>query len=256
MLGVLLMILKVIGWLILAVLGLLLLLICLILFVPIPYRVWVSGAPEDDPVFCCKVRIFGIQVFPGEKRKKRKKDLTETADMPVETKQGNPNDHVTEPDTQKTEPSAEAEQQASPPEQAAQPGSSDRAEKRFSKDVIGTAKKVWSELTDEHNRRAFLHVLREAKRLLHHIGPRRVQGEVAFSLGDPANTGYLTAALSICPFVYGKKCSIEPDFITEDLYLKGWLDVRGHVCLVHAVASGLRLLFDRDIRRMIKKLRR
>lgn len=271
MLGILLTILKVIGWLILGIIGLLLFLICLVLFMPVPYRIWVSGTPENDPVFCCKVKIFGIQVFPGKKRRKRKKDSAGTTDIPEETKcenqDGNaagqpvhpaekPVPESAEPSTRKMETAAATGQQASLSGQAEQPDSSDRAEKRFSKDVMGTAKQIWSELTDEHNRRAFLHVLREVKSLLHHIGPRRVQGDVAFSLGDPANTGYLTAVLSVCPFAYGKKCSIEPDFVTEDLYLKGWLDVRGHVCLIHAAASGMRLLFDSDIRRMIKKLRR
>lgn len=256
MLGILLTILKVIGWLILGIIGLLLFLICLVLFMPVPYRIWVSGTSENDPVFCCKVKIFGIQVFPGKKRRKRKKASAGTTDIPEETKCEKPVPESAEPSTRKMETAAATGQQASLSGQAEQPASSDRAEKRFSKDVMGTAKQIWSELTDEHNRRAFLHVLREVKSLLHHIGPRRVQGDVAFSLGDPANTGYLTAVLSVCPFAYGKKCSIEPDFVTEDLYLKGWLDVRGHVCLIHAAASGMRLLFDSDIRRMIKKLRR
>ena len=206
MLGILLTILKVIGWLILGIIGLLLFLICLVLFMPVPYRIWVSGAPENDPVFCCKVKIFGIQVFPGKKRRKRKKASAGTTDIPEETKHENQNGNAAgqpvqpaekpvsesaeEPSTRKMEPAAATGQQASLSGQAEQPASSDRAEKRFSKDVRGTAKQIWSELTDEHNRRAFLHVLREVKSLLHHIGPRRVQGDVAFSLGDPANTRY------------------------------------------------------------------
>lgn len=271
MLGILLTVLKVIGWLILGIIGLLLFLICLVLFMPVPYRIWVSGAPGNDPVFCCKVKIFGIQVFPGKKRRKQKKDSAGTTDLPEETKRENQNANTAgqpvqpaeksvsesaEPVSQAVKPAGTSEQQVPLSDQTRQSASAGRAEKRFSKDVIGTAKQIWSELTDEHNRRAFLHVLREVKGLLHHIGPRRVQGDVTYSLGDPANTGYLTAVLSVCPFAYGKKCSIEPDFVTENLYLKGWLDVRGHVCLIHAAASGMRLLFDSDIRRMIKKLRR
>ena len=137
----------------------------------------------------------------------------------------------------------------------AQP-SEKKQEKKFSEGVRDTMKRIRTELTDEGNRRAVLHLLREVKKLLRHIGPRRVMADVSFSLGDPANTGYATAALSVCPFVYGKKCRITPDFVTEELYIRGWMDVRGHVRIIHVVAVGLRLLFDRDIRRIIKKLRR
>lgn len=251
MLGILLMILKVIGWLLLAIIGLILFLVCLVLFVPIPYRVWVSGAPENDPVFVCRVKIFGLQVFPRKNKKKKKQPASGTASAGAdhtEQKETSEASKATENATGNIEVKNNTEATDTIPSQ--------KQEKKFSKSVIRTSKKIWSELTDEHNKRALLHVLRELKCLLHHIGPRRIRADAAFSLGDPANTGYATAVLSICPFVYGKKCRIEPDFVTEDLYVKGWMDVCGHVCLIHVLLGGLRLLFDKDIRRIIKKLRR
>lgn len=285
MLGILLMILKVIGWLLLGILGLLFVVVCLVLFVPVPYRVWVNGSPEDDPVVCCKVKVFGIQVFPRKGKKKEAGDTTEAADAaePAETAAA-PQESA---GVQK-EPKTAAQQAAQEKSTAQQPAGTDtentdnsdtssdkntdqnsakketetaqpsekKQEQKFSEGVRDTMKRIRTELTDAGNRRAVLHLLREVKKLLRHIGPRRVMADVSFSLGDPANTGYATAALSVCPFVYGKKCRITPDFVTEELYIRGWMDVRGHVRIIHVVAAGLRLLFDRDIRRIIKKLRR
>lgn len=113
-----------------------------------------------------------------------------------------------------------------------------------------------TELTDEGNRRAACHGFSEAAYILRHFGPRRVKADLAYSLADPAITGYATAALSLCPVVYKKSCGIIPDFESEKLYAKGWMDVRGHVRLIHPVCSGLRLLIDKDIRAIIKKVRK
>lgn len=285
MLGILLMILKVIGWLLLGILGLLFVVVCLVLFVPVPYRVWVNGSPEDDPVVCCKVKVFGIQVFPRKSKKAKAGDDAETADAAGSSETAA--SEVPAPQESaggQKEPETAAQQAAQEKSTVQQPAdtntentdnsdtSSDKntakketgtaqpsekkQEKKFSEGVRDTMKRIRTELTDEGNRRAVLHLLREVKKLLRHIGPRRVMADVSFSLGDPANTGYATAALSVCPFVYGKKCRITPDFVTEELYIRGWMDVRGHVRIIHVVAVGLRLLFDRDIRRIIKKLRR
>ena len=81
-----------------------------------------------------------------------------------------------------------------------------------------------------------------------------MRADVCFSLGDPANTGYATAALSMCPFSYGKNCRILPDFEAEHWYVQGWLDMRGHVRAVHVLLAGLRLLFDRNVRKIIGKI--
>lgn len=113
-----------------------------------------------------------------------------------------------------------------------------------------------AEFTDEGNRRALTHGFSEAAYLLRHFGPRRVKADIAYSLKDPANTGFATAALSLCPFAYQKGCRIIPDFESEALYAKGWADVRGHVRLVHCGVSGVRLLVDKDIRAIIRKIRR
>ena len=122
-------------------------------------------------------------------------------------------------------------------------------------DVRALLGQIRTELSDEGNRRALKHVLSELRYLLRHFGPRRMRADLAFSLGEPANTGYVTAALAVCPFSYGKDCYLVPDFEADQFYVRGWLEVGGHVRTVHMLLILLRLLFDRDIRKIIKKVR-
>ncbi len=61
--------------------------------------------------------------------------------------------------------------------------------------------------------------------LVKHIGPRKVKGYVRYGFGDPCKTGQVTGYLSLLPFVYSKKFSLEPDFyekiIDTELLIKG-----------------------------------
>lgn len=333
MLGILLLLLKIIGWLLLGIVCLVLALLLLVLFVPVPYR---FQAQFGDEIWY-RLRVFGIQVFPPKekpegrkRRKKRKKGADgeaagqETAEKELPDKKAADSDGeattdsgksadsetVTSADS-KTPADGEAATDGAGADAGEQPdeppgtGLSDSEKPPNAKEALpepddsGASKKkargrkgpggkksrkgarggkkgekkhgekgvdldalrekwalVRGELADEGNHRALSHGLSEVIYILRHYGPRRVEADVIYSLGDPANTGYVTAALSVCPFVYGKRCDIVPDFTSEKLYAKGRVDVRGHVRLVHCGMSGVRLIIDRDIRAVIKKIRR
>ena len=266
MLGIVLMILKVIGLLILCILGLFIALVLLVLFLPIPYRVWVSGDSGEIKQLVYRVKIFGIQVFPARennrRRKKRARERSEAEILPPE--EDNAQDagqepvdgpQTTSPATQTADRGQQLDEEQVKQKRSKKQKRSGRKEKNTSgRDVRGMMNRVRAEFTDEGNRRALGHVFSEIRYLIRHFGPRRVRADVNFSLGDPANTGYATAALSICPVSYGKGCRILPDFEEAQMYLRGWIDLRGHVRAVHVFISGFRLLFDKDIRRIIRKI--
>ncbi|MGN0344537.1 MAG: hypothetical protein ACI4EC_06210 [Lachnospiraceae bacterium] len=266
MLGIVLMILKVIGLLILCILGLFIALVLLVLFLPIPYRVWVSGDSGEIKQLVYRVKIFGIQVFPAKKNKKRRKKRArerteaEVPTLPGDSVQDAGQESVAAPQTAPAATKTADREQQPAEDQIKQKRSkkqkrSGRKEKNTSgRDIRGMMNRVRAEFTDEGNRRALGHVFSEIRYLIRHFGPRRVRADVSFSLGDPANTGYATAALSICPFSYGKGCHILPDFEEAQMYLRGWIDLRGHVRAVHVFISGFRLLFDKDIRRIIRNI--
>lgn len=281
MLGIVLLILKIIGLILLGILGLFFALVLVVLFFPVSYRVWVQGDSREPEQLSCRVKILGIQVFPKKERKKKaqkqkekkqagaksdkRRRKTNTPDT-GEAKTGN----APAPESQtKPQPQAGKDTQTSGDHRAQAEGDNKKkqtgTEKQLKspkkhkkvtsdKNIRDTLQQLWSEVTDEGNRKAFGHVCSEIKYFLRHFGPRRVEADVSFSMGDPANTGYVTAVLSLCPFPYGRNCEIIPDFAADQLYLCGWIDVRGHVRAVHVLVAGLRLLFDKNIRKIIRKI--
>lgn len=276
MLGILFMVLKIIGWVLLGILGLLLFLLLLILFVPVPYRVHA----EYGEAFSYRIRIFGIRILPRkekpEKKSKRRRRAKKTAEQPDVSREaaqpaGKPvqteeaiqkaeKSQSPKADEIRSEKAAADNTEKSPENEPPVPGKRVRGKRRGENrrgrwdDLSDKWSILRAELTDEGNKRALLHVLSEIRYLLKHCGPRKIKADAAFSLGDPANTGFVTAALSICPFVYGKHCSIIPDFEAEAFYFKGWADIKGHVRMIHFLRGGLRLLFDKEIRKIIRKI--
>ena len=253
MLEILFLILKIIGWLLLGIVGLLLVLILLVLFFPIPYHIWLNGDSGSTSDFSYWIKIFWIQVVPRKEKKKKKPKKSKKKSIPNQTLRDR-DEHVAEHVAEHA-PEHVPEQKVSDKKKKPKRSGSSK-EKHDIHKTLDRIKGICAVLTAPDNQRACKHILGEIRRLLHFIGPRRIQADADFSLGDPSYTGYATAALSVCPFAYGKRTRITPDFVTEELYIKGRIDVRGHVCLVHVAAAGIRLLLDKDIRTIIKTFRR
>lgn len=276
MLTVIRILLLIIGWTLLILFGLLLLLLLLLLFTPIPYRVRLNGDPDRKPVFEVSVSVFGLQLYPKKERKRRrhiknrKKNKNQNQEKQTADTSGDGLSETSE-DTGITSKAAapdtgagQTESESQTPEAAAD-GHTEKTKRRNQKpeakrNAKGTAalagiRSVFQELSDTGNKQALQHMLREVCYILRHFGPRQVRADAAFSLGDPANTGYATAGLSLCPFAYGRHCVITPDFQSERVYFYGRAELRGHVRLIHAACAGIRLLADRQIRRLLRKLR-
>jgi hypothetical protein len=257
MAGILIFILKLVGWLLLFLLGLAVVVLVLVLLVPIPYRIRLLAGEGEPPRLT--VRVFGFRVFPRPQRKTKKKKTAHAKDVPSSA---GTSEDVQDAIEEDADSSADQNQQK-PPDKTEDQGNRHPKKRKAKKDQGKTSGRgfgkqqlagIRRELTDAGNHRALSHVWQELSYLLRHFGPRRVRGEVSYSMGDPANTGYVTAALSVCPFAYSG-CRIYPDFAAEKLYVQGELDVRGHVRLMHALRSGLGLLLDKDIRNIIHKVR-
>lgn len=112
-----------------------------------------------------------------------------------------------------------------------------------------------SMINEEGNRRAVRLLLSEIRYLLKHYGPQTMRGHLEYATGDPANTGLVTGALSLCTFVYGKKMEVIPDFESETFYIRGNTCLIGHIRLVHLLKSIIVLFFDKDIRRIAHQLK-
>lgn len=111
------------------------------------------------------------------------------------------------------------------------------------------------EFTDMRNRMAVSHIWKEFKYLLSHLKPKYVKGDISFSTGDPAATGEVTGMLSLLPVIYQYDARIYPDFLSEDIYIRGTLAFKGQIALWHISCCLIRLIRDKNMKRLVQKFR-
>lgn len=121
------------------------------------------------------------------------------------------------------------------------------------KEQLGNIKII---LSEETNRNAVAALFREFKYSMKHYAPRKASGELQFGTDDPANTGQILGIVSLFPFWYRYKVSVMPDFESEGLYAKGELSIKGHIRSIHLLISGIRLIKNKDIRKLINQIRK
>lgn len=121
------------------------------------------------------------------------------------------------------------------------------------KEQLGNIKII---LSEETNRNAVAALFREFKYIMKHYTPRNAFGELQFGTDDPANTGQILGIVSLFPFWHRYKISVTPDFAAESIYAKGELFAKGHIRSVHLLISGIRLIKNKDIRKLINQIRK
>ena len=116
--------------------------------------------------------------------------------------------------------------------------------------------KLKREYSDERNKAAFLHLKKELFIILKRICPRRLKLTMVYSTGSPDTTGISLGILACFPVGYTNRWRITPDFESEKPYAKGSFDIKGHVIVISILAATLRILFDKNCRRLYNRLTR
>lgn len=116
--------------------------------------------------------------------------------------------------------------------------------------------KLKREYSDERNKAAFLHLKKELFIILKRICPRRLKLTMVYSTGSPDTTGISLGILACFPVGYTNRWRITPDFESEKPYAKGSFDIKGHVIVISILAATLRILFDKNCRRLYNKISR
>lgn len=111
-------------------------------------------------------------------------------------------------------------------------------------------------ITDESNKIVLGSVWSELQYLLGHFKIRHIRADVSFSMADPAATGQALGVLCMMPFLYGQEVNIIPDFEAERMYAEGEVEAAGRVRCVHVLVSLVRLIRQREVRSLIKRLRK
>ena len=115
------------------------------------------------------------------------------------------------------------------------------------KEVYPKVKKI---LTDEKNKEAVVHLKNEIIYLLKVFVPKKSKIDGVFSTGSPDTTGQAFGILACFPAMYQENWKIIPDFTSDDLYFKGTIWGKGRIFGYEIVGILLRILFDKNCRRL------
>jgi len=260
-------------------LGLIFLALGLILFVPIRYEV--SGSIGDSwemrikgkvtyllsiikLIFSYEEEKFHIRLFLFGFEKELQEDVeteAETADSEAEITihQKEPlsvhaEQHIEAHDV--TETRIESDISVEPPrEERTEPEEAKevKTKKEKSKSKFDFAR-LKQELTDEHNKSVVRILFSELGYLIKHFKFRKIVADLVFATGDPATTGQTLGVLCMIPTLYRYDFKIVPDFEAEEPYLKGTFLIAGRIRLIHILMTALRLIFDKEVRIVVKKI--
>lgn len=128
-----------------------------------------------------------------------------------------------------------------------------KTDKKGIKDRIGSLSETiaeWKEKYEEYHLSKLIPFLKDvALRLLKHLLPYRLNGDLSLGFDDPSLTGYVTAALALGYPVYGKSFCFYPDFQEEifEANCKG----RGRIRIIYILYLLVILLLNKDVRTII-----
>lgn len=280
---VILFLLKLIGIILLVLLGIVLTLLVLLLFVPVRYQI--KGSVLEDKTVRVKLhwllhllafslsyeekklttefRILGFRLFPREKKKSALDD-TDFDDIEEAEDERVTQEPVQEiPQLTATEYSGEPQTDSSETHrrQKRQPKRKIAAFidkwKRFwekIKQIPDKVSAIWSVISDEGNHKVVSLVWEQIRYLLRHSRFRKLKTDLTFSAGDPATTGQVLGVFCMFPMLYQYEVSVVPDFESEQWYLRGTFEIKGHARLVHVLRSGILLWKEKEVRRFVNRM--
>lgn len=254
MLGVIFTIFKILGIIILVLLGAVAVLLLLLLFAPVRYcskgskqegvhitaratylnpliRVYVEY-PADRIV---TVKVLGITVYPRKRVKAEEK--------PSEEKTPKASEKTVEENPQKA---SEKATEAIPVE----PSSKKSSEKQ---DALFKKLSGYAKLYQEHKdcvSEALQTILKALKTVL----PKKCKVFAVVGTGEADTTGFLYAAYCAMASFLPGEVYLEP--VWTERYLEGSYEVSGKIRLIHLVYAAIRIIADKRVRLLIKKLRR
>lgn len=266
---VLLAILKVIGIILLVLLGLLVCVCAALLFIPVRYS---AQFVADGSVsfgftasWCLRIvklqkrmseqdihlSLFGWKIGKNKKRNKRKKEKN--------TEQGRPGSpDVSEELAEASEDSgvrADQNEDQKYEEQkktgkTAKPGKKSFFKKKsFSFDGISS---IITFIRDGDNKKGMQKIKKELLFLFRYLKPSYVRGHLYFGTGDPCTTGWALGLISLLPAAYTEGIDIVPDFLQKKLDAE--IYAKGKVHFFYFLRMFVRGYMDADIKTLISKV--
>jgi len=265
---------KVIGILLLSIIGLLLSLLAVVLLVPIRYKS--AGSYYKTPlaefsiswlfaILSIKIKIagsnrtFSFQLFgrdfPKKKKRKKKKAKRDTETITTKETPKTSEETVQVPDKR---PAAENQK-----EQGSASNDS-LIRKIFIKlkytffkicDRLKAIRKSLISFTEffnkEENKKTISLIKKELFVILKHIKPKKLRLKMRFGFEDPSYTGMFLGCLAVAKPLYQNNIQLIPDF--ENSVVEGEYTIKGRIYGIILLYVFIRLFLDKNLRRLVKQ---
>lgn len=120
--------------------------------------------------------------------------------------------------------------------------------------ITGVISKFKDLYSDNRNKAAIGHLKEELFIILKRICPKKLALTAEFSTGEPDKTGILLGILAMFPIGYTNRWQITPDFESDEAFAKGSFKIKGRIFTISILAASLRILFDKNCRRLYNKI--
>lgn len=116
--------------------------------------------------------------------------------------------------------------------------------------------KIKKILKDDSCKEALNKIKTELINLLKAIMPYKLYLKAEFSAGSPDKTGMVLGILAMFPIGYKNKWKIRPDFEREEIYIDSEFDIKGHIFLYKILVIAIRVLVDKNCRKLYNEIRK
>lgn len=116
--------------------------------------------------------------------------------------------------------------------------------------------KIKKILKDDSCKDALNKIKTELINLLKAIMPYKLYLKAEFSAGSPDKTGMVLGILAMFPIGYRNKWKIRPDFEREEIYIDSEFDIKGRIFLYKILVIAIRVLVDKNCRKLYNEIRK
>lgn len=253
-------ILKWIGLVLAALIGLVVFVAALVFFVPVRYRLAVECGEKFlysfrfsylYPLFYMKKDINGSEIrfyilgMPIRSRPRRKEKTRAPA---VSAKDASGAHSVKRLEKDDRDGSRQEGKAAGKGKKSRAEGKG-REKKRFS---FGRVSSIINIIREKETRSAVRKLIREFRALLCYLSPKRARLDFRIGTGDPQTTGLLIGAVSLMPWAYARGVRIVPDF--EEKVMRGRGEIRGRMRVFYFIRLIIRVYRDEELRRVWNRI--
>ena len=272
-------ILKIVGFTLLGVLGLALLILLTVLFVPIRYsgRIrkngseisltgradWLLGfvslkAKYEDKEFTKQGRVAFVKLW---KPKKEEEDsFSFSGDVGYENFPAPPSDFIKIPDEDAAKETKKETIKETKKESKKESKKETEKEKKKEDGTPSVLKRIGNLYKNreilrrlwEKKKDVILKAFGRIKKLLLHIIPKKMKGYAEFGFDDPATTGEVLGAISAVYAFTGPLVSLKPDF--EKKIFDCDIEIRGRIRIFTVALIAVLLYFNKELRTTIKRV--